>query len=235
MCSANGFLENDGDTLRFADAADLAARLSAADMREAARRSAGLRDDKGERYALTRFLLQAAQLGDLTFPLTITKSERPDFTLVSERGNWGIEVTQTTTTEINRDIAVARRKGDPGYLEYTPNGHMMVQPDGKLRSEGLSGHADCRRMACLAAEAVQKKLRVLNTPGYTALANNVLLLLDTYGIMFGADELPDLARHIGASVAGAVQGFAGTLRYDRICFVGDSFVIDDLSGSNMIR
>jgi hypothetical protein len=63
------------------------------------------KDDK-EWYCLNRYLRSLAQHDLLSYPLCITKSERPDFKISdNDRGTYGIEVTEATEEDWQAELS----------------------------------------------------------------------------------------------------------------------------------
>ena len=231
---SSGFLEVDGEMASFDSSSQLVEVLTNLDFRQKSRRSAGHKNDQGERYAIQHFLVPLARIGRLLFPLTIEKTERPDFIVTQGATKWGIEVTQTTTTEINRDLARAKSQGSGDFVEYTPSGHNVVKSGDRQSGPGLSGLADCRQIGNLAAAALKRKLETLNKTGFESHSSNILLLLDTYGIPFEGDELPTLLEHIVQAVRAEAINSTTQLEFERICFIENGMLIDDILGSQEI-
>ena len=112
---------------------------------------------------------------------------------------WGVEISQTTTREINRDLARSRKNQDAALVEYTVEGHQMVPAGGALTSRGFAGHQNCYRVAELVGDAFDRKTESLNKLGFGLHQRNQLLLLDTYG---GAIALWDRHLSQGKTVRG---------------------------------
>ena len=193
------FIEDDGDAVVFRDHDELVETLGSRDFSSRARRQAGLREDQGERYALQHYLVPQSNVGALQVPLEIQKTERPDFLLEVPTETWGVEISQTTTREINRDLARSRKNQDAALVEYTVEGHQMVPAGGALTSRGFAGHQNCYRVAELVGDAFDRKTESLNKLGFGLHQRNQLLLLDTYG---GAIALWDRHLSQGKTVRG---------------------------------
>ena len=180
------FLESEDQVVEFEDASHIRRYFAAKDFRQRSRRKAGVKEDHGERHSLRCLLVS---IGDrYTFPLTVTKRERPDFLLASPDMEVGLEVSQATTTEIEQDYAQMSDRGKGELVEYGPDGHKVIPRGASLEGPGFYGYQDYQLVAGIAARALKSKIEKLNKPGFYKAWSDQLLLLDTYGLTLHLDD-----------------------------------------------
>lgn len=107
-------------TITAADSADLRRQFGTLGIRVPTRSEP--KDQFAEEvYCLRRFLFPAAEKGLLTFPITATKHETPDFLLTCPiDGTVGIEVTKATRKEFEADLTRFHRNRSTKHYSSDP-------------------------------------------------------------------------------------------------------------------
>lgn len=226
----SGFLESVDDQMTFEDRSQVRRYFALKEFRESSRRRAGLKEDHGERYSL-RFLL-ISMADRYTFPLTVKKSERPDFTLVSPDMEIGLEVSQVTTTEIERDYDKISRGGNCELIEYGPDGHKVISRGAPLESRGFYGYQDCQLVAGMAARALKAKIEKLNKPGFYKACSDQLLLLSTYGLTLDlndSSEVKALQGFLCSELKMAAEQSESSRHFDSVHFIQGSYLFLDVT------
>lgn len=223
------FLESADEKIKFESASHLRHYLNPKKFKESSRRKAGLKEDHGERHALRIFLLTTAN--QCTFPLVCKKSERPDFILSMPDMDIGLEISQTTTTEIERDYSQISRRKEGEFIEYTPDGHHVLQRGEPLRGPGFFGHQDCQRVAQVAANSLASKAEALNKPGFYLACSNQLLLLNTYDLtldMNDPTEVEALEGYLIDEFRRVREKSKHAVHYDSVHFIEGSYLFMDV-------
>ena len=216
--------------MEFEDASHIRRYFASKDFRERSRRTAGLEDDHGERYA-TRSLLTSIS-DRYTYPLRVKKRERPDFLLVSSDMEIGLEVSQVTTTEIERDYDKTGRRGNSELIEYGPDGHKVKSRGARLESPGFHGYQDCQLVARIAARALKSKIAKLNKPGFYKASSDQLLLLGTYGLTLHLDdpsEVKALQEYLCGEFKTVARQSKCSRQFDSVHFIENGYLFLDIT------
>ena len=224
------FLESEGKEMDFESASHIRGYFALKEFRESSRRRAGLKEDHGERYSLRSLLTSIADR--YTFPLTVKKSERPDFILVSPDMEIGLEVSQVTTTEIERDYDKMSRRGNSELIEYGPDGHKVIPRGAPLEGPGFYGYQDCQLVARIAARALKSKIEKLNKPGFYKACSDQLLLLGTYGLTLDLDdssEVRALQDCLCSELKMAAEQSKSGRQFDCVHFIQGSWLFLDVT------
>lgn len=224
------FLESEGQEIEFENSPHIRRFFATKDFRESSRRKAGLREDHGERYSLRCLLLSIAER--YTFPLTVKKNERPDFLLKSPDMEVGLEISQSTTTEIERDYDQTSRRGNSELIEYAPDGHKVISHGARLEGPGFYGHQDCQLVAKIAARALKSKIRKLNKPGFYKACSDQLLLLGTYNLTLHLNdpsEVKALQDYLCSEFKMAAEQSDSSRHFDSVHFIEDGYLFLDIT------
>jgi hypothetical protein len=161
-------------------------------------RTEGRHHEDDEGYCIIRYLRAVAD--GLSFPCSLTKSERPDYFLDEEdNGRTAIEVTRVTTQ---------KHEQAQTELERRPKGTVLMG-ESYLREPGQPlvgrvppphiGDEPERRLAELALAQVKAKRTSLSAPGYQPADRDYLLLYNNSHLPVSGleDVAPFLAEGLG--------------------------------------
>jgi hypothetical protein len=120
--------------------------------------------DQKEWYCLRRYLLTLAGHDLLTYPFEIAKSERPDFLIDISDGRHGIEVTEATEEDWQRELTAseASEGDDPGDAEM-------------LEGDVFAGEQPERDWCATVIRAINRKVDRLNDPAYPVTVCDLLV------------------------------------------------------------
>jgi len=138
---------------------------------------------------LGRILATLAQTSFLDYPITVAKSERPDFLVAAGPRQIGVEVTEATTEAYGHVHAIANRHYPGGVLVdeslFRFGSERLTGPeiDEHLRSRKLTGPGWVgdtveQQWAARIADAVATKTRKLNEQTYSRQGQNWLSIYD---------------------------------------------------------
>ena len=158
--------------LRANTPAELKDRLAELDI-DVPPRSEGRRNHHAERYCIAH-LLATLPVEQLSFPLTLTHSDKPDFLLAMFRADVGIEHTEAVPENIARADFLREKEG--------------LGPDGELRREieadesgpGWCGDSPEREWAAAMAHYVKEKMPKATADGFVRYPANWLIVYDNW-------------------------------------------------------
>ena len=219
-----------GDSIEASNKAELLNVLSHIDINVPAKRkkrdadgklrkeSVRTTDDR-ERYCLVAYLIALAGNDLLQFPLKVSKEESPDFLITSEKTALGVELTDATSTDCQREMAETE---DDTEIELDGDGWVGKLPERQWVSEVL--------------EAVEKKTRILNQPHYNLVQNNCLLIHDEIQTSLYIDNRE--IKSLVSSFLNDYKYFMGDnprLRFfDKISILRGAVLYYDVIGQNLI-
>ena len=138
-----------------------------------------------EVWTICHLLAVLAVSKRLTYPVSVRRSERPDFQMDDGNVTIGVEVTEATTEQYAAYCSDVAKAGT-GFLEP---GHFRVgAPDlsskqidkllheTELTSDGWSGDSPEREWAQGIQSSIEKKLRTISRPGYQKFEKNWLAI-----------------------------------------------------------
>ena len=94
--------------------------------------------EQKEAYLARRLILKLAEDGELSFPVSITQSDSPDFVVVEQGRTWLLEITEATTEEDQRAMTlmpsdVSQMLGESGGRGK--GGYIGSQPEHEVISD----------------------------------------------------------------------------------------------------
>ncbi|HKI97512.1 MAG TPA: hypothetical protein VKB51_03455 [bacterium] len=141
--------------------------------------------DHMEWYCLRGYLLALAASGQVAYPLTVRKSQSPDFLLEGPDGAvTGVEVTEATTEAFQRELSATEGQSGP---------HPIGPP------EGWAGNEVERGLAAVVMERIATKAAKISGPHWQPATRHDLLLYHN-GPWIG----PDLG-HVHTMVRDAIH------------------------------
>lgn len=166
---------------------ELTARLAGLDI-DVPARSEGRRNHHAERYSIVH-LLAALPIEQLSFPLTLTHSDKPDFLLAMPSSEVGIEHTEAVPENIAR-ANFLREKGlgpDVYFIPHAMPGEPRRTAD-ELRREieadepgsGWCGDSPEREWAAAMAHYVKEKIPKATADGFVRYPANWLIVYDNW-------------------------------------------------------
>lgn len=174
--------------LRANTAAELRARLVELDI-DVPMRSAGRRNYHAERYCIAH-LLATLPTEQLSFPLTLTHSDKPDFLLAMPGGDVGGEHTEAVPENIAHADFLREKEGLGPDVYLTPR-TTPAEPRktaAQLRSEieadapgcGWDGDSPEREWAAAMAHFVTEKIPKVMANGFVRYPANWLIVYDNW-------------------------------------------------------
>lgn len=174
--------------LRANTAAELRARLAELDI-NVPMRSAGRRSHHAERYCIA-YLLATLPIEQLSFPLTLTHSDKPDFLLAMTGGDVGIEHTEAVPENIAHADFLREKEGLGPEVYFTPRATPGEprKTAAQLRSEieadapgcGWDGDSPEREWAAVMAHFVTEKIPKVTANGFVRYPANWLIVYDNW-------------------------------------------------------
>lgn len=181
METSSNFIENIGDTKTFNNLTEFNDFFRNKDFSKEARKRNYLAEDQGERMVLYLYLyLLLKNELHLSFPIKITKSERPDFLLDINEKKIGLEVTNATTQEIMADRAQIKRNSNLKGIVFTSFGHQVIKNCDPLPGAGIYDLQSENMYRDLILGAIEDKSKKLNETNYNRFNYNELLIYDRY-------------------------------------------------------
>jgi hypothetical protein len=174
--------------LRADSPAELRARLAELDI-DVPLRSEGRRKRHTERYCIAH-LLATLPAEQLSFPLTVAHSDKPDFLLTMSGGDVGIEHTEAVPENIAHADFLREKEGLGPEVYFTPHvvpGEPKKSAD-ELRHEikadefgpGWSGDSPEREWAAVIAHYVKEKMQKAMANGFIRHSANWLIVYDNW-------------------------------------------------------
>ena len=167
---------------------ELKARLAELDI-AVPPRSEGRRNHHAERYCIAH-LLATLPINRLSFPLTLTHADRPDFVLDMPGGNVGIEHTKAVPENVAHADCLREREGLGPDVYFTPHAMPGEPPKTavQLRSEimadapgcGWDGDSPEREWASAMAHYVREKIPKATADGFVRYPLNWLIVYDNW-------------------------------------------------------
>lgn len=174
--------------LRADTPAELKARLAELDI-DIPLRSEGRRNHHAERYCIAH-VLATLPVEQLSFPLTLTHSDKPDFLLAMPGTDVGIEHTEAVPENIARADFLREKEGLGPDVYFTPHvlpGEPRKTAD-ELRREieadesgsGWCGDSPEREWAAAMAHHVKEKMPKATADGFVRYPANWLIVYDNW-------------------------------------------------------
>ncbi len=214
--------------------AELRARLAELDI-DVPARSEGRRNHHAERYSIAH-LLAALRIEQLSFPLTLTHSDKPDFLLMMAGSGVGIEHTEAVPENVAR-ANFMREKGlgpDVYFIPHATAGEPRKAAD-ELRREieddklgsGWCGDSPEREWAAAIAHYVKEKIPKAMADGFFRCPTNWLIVYDNWPLP--AIDYSKAATYLAPLLAemGAFSVFDAIFAHDdsHMCEFRDGLVI----------
>lgn len=178
--------------------------------------------DQKEWYCVRRYLLTLAAHKMLSYPLSIMKSDPPDF-IASDQvsGTYGIEITEATEQDWQRELTVTEAdEGDD------PAGANLISKD------GFAGEQPEHNWCSAVIRAVANKVTSLRKSDYPVALCDVLVYVNSRRSVVACERraiellpaaaMPDVARWKACS------------RLGRVAILGNSHVIPDLLAGDLV-
>lgn len=150
-------------------------------------RTEGRKTEHTERYSICRLLSTLAKTEYLSYPLSLTKRERPDFLLTCKGQTIGIEVTEATSTDYSSYQALVQKQNPGHFIEPSHFRHgetldrerqqELLQAD-KLTSDGWVGDGVEKEWSLFMKGAIEKKHQKLQEQSFEKFSQNWLLIYD---------------------------------------------------------
>ncbi|GAO24348.1 hypothetical protein ALISP_4168 [Alicycliphilus sp. B1] len=167
---------------------ELRARLAELDI-DVPPRSEGRTNHHAERYCIAH-LLATLPIERLSFPLTLTHADKPDFVLAMAGSEVGIEHTEAVPENVARADFLRAKQGLGPDVYFTPHA-MPGEPRktaAQLRSEieadapgcGWEGDSPEREWAAAMAHYVKEKMPKATADGFVRYPTNWLIVYDNW-------------------------------------------------------
>ena len=172
-----------------------------------------------ERYCLVDYLIALADNDILQFPLEVTKGESPDFFITSKKTVLGVELSDATSTDWQRELAETEDDPEP-----------------ELDGDGWVGKLPERQWVSEVFEAVEKKTRILNKPHYKLSQNNCLLIHDEIqtSLYIHNSEIKSLVSSFLSDYKDFMGDNPGLRFFDQISILRGAALYYDVIGQNLI-
>lgn len=198
-------IEHENNSFLFAKSSDdLLNTLAAIDI-SVPGRTKGRTTEHTERYSICRLLSTLAETDYLSYPLCLTKRERPDFLLKCNEQTIGIEVTEATSHDYSSYQALVEHKRPGHFIEPTHFRHGKEL--GKDRKQELlykykltgipwGGDEAEREWSLFIKDAIEKKTKKLQEGSFSKFNQNWLVIYDNSPTSFLNEQ--DLIPYIEA-------------------------------------
>jgi hypothetical protein len=189
--------EDEDSFLAASNADDLLKALSAIDI-SVPRRTKGRTTEHTERYSICHLLSTLAETDYLSYPLYLTKRERPDFMLNCNEQTIGIEVTEATSCDYSSYQALIEHKNPGHFIEPAIFRHGKKLSNDrkkellnaeKLISCGWAGDGAEREWSLFIKDAIEKKTTKLQENSFSKFDKNWLLIYDNCPASFLQKEM----------------------------------------------
>ena len=189
-----------------------------------------------ETWAICRLISTLANRDRLSFPVSVTHRDRPDFLIEAGNTKVGVEVTEAVSKQYAAYCALAEREFPNIFLEpahfrwgapsLTVEEMRALLREGQQTSDGWAGDRPEQEWALFIQSVVDIKLTKLSRPKFAIFDQNWLLVYD---------NLPLPSIHLGNAIA-----FLRPLLQDRwsrvpgfdVLFVEHGPVIAQITGNN---
>lgn len=187
--------ENQGSFLKASSADDLLETLAAVDIFVPGR-TKGRTKEHTERYSICHLLSTLAETGYLSYPLCLSKRERPDFLLNCNGQKIGIEVTEATSEDYSEHLTYAESNNkdfiEPALFKHgeklSKNKKNELLTAEKLISDGWAGDGAEEEWSLFIKEAIEKKTNKLQEDGFFKFNQNWLVIYENSPASFLNEE-----------------------------------------------
>jgi len=139
-------------------------------------RSQGRRTEHTERWSMSYLLATLSAINTLTFPLSLTHVDKPDFILNLNESLTGIEVTESIPSDYAKCCAIAEHEKPDAAIDIslfkrdspskTTQELKNIIHSSELTGDGWSGQSAENDWALFINDAISIKLHKLNNAGY---------------------------------------------------------------------
>jgi hypothetical protein len=186
MNCSDALKETEGSFLKANNADDLLKALADVDI-SVPGRTKGRTTEHTERYSICHLLSTLAETDYLSYPLCLTKRERPDFLLNCNEQTIGIEITEATSHDYSSYQALIEHKKPGHFIEPTHFRHGktlgnerkkdLLQKD-KLTGVPWSGDEVEKEWSLFIKDAIEKKTKKLQEDSFSKFDQNWLVIYD---------------------------------------------------------
>lgn len=150
-------------------------------------RTEGRTTEDCERWSICRLLSTLNDGSVLSFPLRLTKREKPDFQVCLGQEIWGIEVTEAIPADYAKASALAEKENPNALIEISLfkfgdakslDEIRQIINQAKLIGDGWAGDAAERELAEAIRCVVESKTRKLRASTFDKYPQNVLVIYD---------------------------------------------------------
>jgi len=150
-------------------------------------RTEGRTTEDCERWSICRFLSTLNAVGEIEFPLRVSKREKPDFQLCTSAIAWGVEVTEAIPTDFARASALAAQEKPDALIDIslfkygetkTLDEIRNILKQKKLTGEGWAGDSAERELANAVRSVTDSKTAKLRRQDFDKYPRNILLVYD---------------------------------------------------------
>ena len=134
-----------------------------------------------------RFLAALNGAGELQFPLSVIKRERPDFSVEVGAEVWGVEITEAIPTTYARALSIAANENpeamiDISLFKYGEEKSLEEIRDivnaSKLTGPGWAGKGAEEQLSLAISRVVSLKTQKLRKEGFSKFPSNILLIYE---------------------------------------------------------
>jgi hypothetical protein len=196
MNCSDALKETEGSFLKANKADDLLKALAAVDI-SVPGRTKGRTTEHTERYSICHLLSTLAETDYLSYPLCLTKRERPDFLLNCSEQTIGIEITEATSHDYSSYQALIEHKKPGHFIESAIFRHGRTLSNErkkellnaeKLISCGWAGDGAEREWSLFIKDAIEKKTKKLQEGSFSKFNQNWLVIYDNSPTSFLNEE-----------------------------------------------
>jgi hypothetical protein len=150
-------------------------------------RTEGRTTEDCERWSICRLLSTLINGSVLSFPLRVTKREKPDFQVCLGQKAWGIEVTEAIPTDDAKANALAEKENPNALIDISLfkfgeakslDEIRQIINQAKLTGDGWAGDAAERELAEAIRCIVESKTKKLRAPTFDKYPQNILVIYD---------------------------------------------------------
>lgn len=167
--------------------------LSAIDITVPSRVKGRTKDHK-ELYCICRLLATLSNSNLLSYPLSLTKPDRPDFLLNNNDLKIGIEVTESIPQHYAQYLDLAEKESSAGVLiepahfsentQITKGEMQTLLKQDRLTSDGWVGDQPEKEWSLSIQKSINSKIKKLNDLGFSKFEKNWLLIYDNTPSLF---------------------------------------------------